>query len=265
MPRNSDQHPTGAMSRSQGKKAAARQRIDERRAAEQAAATAAARKRAIVISAIVAAVVVVAVVVIVVVVQSTRTSTAETGAAPANATDGAFTVGQPDAPVTVQVYEDFLCPACRQFEAASGDVLRQLVDDGTAQVSYQPVAFLNRFSPDDYSTRSMNAVAVVADEAGVDAFRTMHEELFVQQPEENGPGLTDDQLIAIAADAGATGDSVAAGIRDLRFEGWTERVTEQASKNDVTSTPTVLVDGEPLADRSPAGLTAAVQAAAEEG
>jgi hypothetical protein len=38
--------------------------------------------------------------------------------------------------------------------------------------------------------------------------------------------------------------------------------TDQASKDGVTSTPTVLVDGQELANSSAAGLTAAVTAAA---
>ncbi|GMA86316.1 hypothetical protein GCM10025868_15660 [Angustibacter aerolatus] len=39
------------------------------------------------------------------------------------------------------------------------------------------------------------------------------------------------------------------------------RVTDQSSKDGVNQTPTVLVAGKELADRTPAGLTAAVRAA----
>jgi hypothetical protein len=38
-------------------------------------------------------------------------------------------------------------------------------------------------------------------------------------------------------------------------------VTDQASKDGVAQTPTVLVDGRRLADLSPGGVTAAVQSA----
>ena len=102
---------------------------------------------------------------------------------------------------------------------------------------------------------------MVVDAAGPEAFPVLHDALFAEQPAEGGAGLSDDRLVELAAEAGATGTAVEEGIRDLRFEGWTERVTEQSSQDGVSSTPTVLVDGRPLADRTAAGLSAAVDAA----
>lgn len=245
-------------------KEAARQRIAEKRAAEAQARAAAQRRQRTVIGAVVAAVAVVVAVVVVVVVQTQRTATSSDAPVPAPAAeDGtAFVVGADDAPVTVDVYEDFLCPACRQFEESAGGTLSALVDEGTVQVRYRPMAFLDQASTDDYSTRALNAAAVVADGAGVEAFVEFHDALFAEQPAEGGPGLPDERLIELAAQAGATGGSVEEGIRELRFEDWTAQVTEAASRAGVTSTPTVLVDGEPLADRSADGLRAAVAAAA---
>lgn len=248
-----------------GKQAAAGQRIAAKRAAEQARAEVQRRRRRRRTGAWVAAAVVVIAVLAAVAVQTSRTATDTTAASPrstAAGTDGAgFATGEEAAPVVIDLYEDFLCPVCRQFEQQSGDTLDQLVQEGTVRVRYRPIAILDRLSPDDYSTRALNAAAVVADEAGADAFLTFHDTLFAHQPAEGGPGLTDEQLISLAADAGASGPRVEEGIRDLRFEGWTARVTDQASKNGITGTPTALVDGTALTDRSPAGITAAVRAA----
>ncbi len=66
----------------------------------------------------------------------------------------------------------------------------------------------------------------------------------------------------LAARAGAGGPEVAQAVRDLRFADWAARVTDQASREGITGTPTVVVDGTLLADRSAAGLEAAVRAAA---
>jgi protein-disulfide isomerase len=199
-------------------------------------------------------------------VQSARTTPGSTAAVPRNTAPGtgeaAFATGPADAPVTVDVYEDFLCPVCRRFEEQVGGTLDQLVREGTVQVRYRPIAILDRFSPDDYSTRALNAAAVVADAAGVEAFLAFHDELFAAQPPEGGPGLPDEELSDLAARAGAGGTGAAEGIPDLRFAGWAARVTDQASRQGVTGTPTVLVDGTPLADRSAAGLETAVHAAA---
>jgi protein-disulfide isomerase len=135
------------------------------------------------------------------------------------------------------------------------------VTAGTAQVRYHGMAFLDTDANDDYSTRALNAAAVVADTAGTEAYQRFHDLLFAHQPAEGGSGLTDDQLIDYAGQAGATDPGVAVDVRDLVFGEWVKGAEEQASKDGVTGTPTVLVDGEKLTDLSPDGLTAAVSAA----
>jgi protein-disulfide isomerase len=246
----------------ESKRETARRRIAEKRAAEQRARAQEHRRRQAVVGGVVAAVVVVAVVAVIVV-QSARTSSSPDAAVPANTVDGAtaFAVGPADAPVTVDVYEDFLCPACRQFEATTGDTLAALAADGTAQVRYHPIAILDRASTDDYSTRALNAAAVVGDAAGTEAFLAFHDALFAEQPAEGGPGLTDERLGELAAEAGASGADVEEAITGLAYEDWTREATDAASRAGVTGTPTVLVDGAILQDRTPAGLRAAVEAA----
>jgi protein-disulfide isomerase len=238
----------------------ARERAAERRAAEERAR----RRRRTVVGGVVAAVLVLLAVVVVIVVQTQRTSTSADAPAPAGTAAGgtAFPVGADDAPVTVDVYEDFLCPVCRSFEDAAGETLAGLVDDGTVRVRYRPIAFLDRASTDEYSTRALNAAAVVFAAAGPDGFRTFHEALFAEQPAEGGPGLGDDRLVELAAEAGASGDAVAGDITGLRYGDWTRTVTDAASQAGITGTPTVLVDGERLADLTAEGLADAVQRAA---
>jgi protein-disulfide isomerase len=247
----------------ESKREAARQRIAAKRAAEAAAAAAAARRRRTVVASVVAAVVLVAVLVAVVLVQTHRTSTSADAAAPANTSGNGyvFTVGQADAPVTVDLYEDFQCPNCKALEDSTGSTIDDLVTAGTARVRYHGMAFLDTDANDDYSTRALNAAAVVADTAGTGAYQRFHDLLFAHQPAEGGSGLTDDQLVAYAQQAGATDASVAVDIRDLVYGEWVKGAEDQASKDGVTGTPTVLVDGDRLDDLSPSGLTAAVTAA----
>ena len=89
--------------------------------------------------------------------------------------------------------------------------------------------------------------AVVADAAGPQAFVDFSALLFAAQPEEGGPGLSDDRLVALAEQAGAAGNRVADGIRDLAYEDWTRRVTDEASKAGLQGTPTIRVDDLPRA------------------
>ena len=163
--------------------------------------------------------------------------------------------------MTVDLYEDFQCPNCKAFEDTTGGTLAQLVADGTVQARYHGMAFLDTSANDRYSTRALNAAAAVVAAAGPEAFQSFHDLLFANQPAEGGAGLTDDQLIACAAQAGASGPTVQQDIRDLTYADWVKTATDQASKDGVTGTPTAFVDGTKLADLSAAGLTAAVAGA----
>lgn len=179
-------------------------------------------------------------------VQSSRDSTGQVASAPSGVVEEyAVPRGDPDAPVTVTVFEDFMCPFCGDLEEASSELLTDRVEAGDVQVHYRVVAWLNRFSEgSDYSTRAMNAVGVVLDTAGQDAAARMHDLLFEEQPEEGTEGLTDDRLVELAVEAGADEEAVAGPIRDRKFEQWTENASDEASKDGVAQTPTVLVDGE---------------------
>ena len=192
-------------------------------------------------------------------VQSRRGSTAASGSSvPANLTDGGVPTGDADAPVTVTLYEDFQCPACKQFEQTTGPTLQRLQETGTVRVVSKPVAILDRFSSTDYSTRALNAAGCVIDTAPA-AYPAFARSLFDQQPEENSAGLTDDRLAELAEQSGA--EDVTSCVRDQHFEDWTRRATDQASKDGLTGTPYVLVNGKPLTEPTAAALQTAVTAA----
>jgi protein-disulfide isomerase len=245
------------------KRRAARARIEERRAAEAAARARGQRRQRTLIGAIVAAVVVVAAVLVTIAVQNSRTATAANAAVPANTVDSGqvVVVGQTTAPVTIDLYEDFQCPVCQNFESTTGSTLASLVSAGTVQLHYHGMAFLDTSANDKYSTRALNAAAAVVNAAGPDAFQKFHDLLYANQPPEGGSGLTDDQLVSYAQQAGASGSAVESAIRDLTYGDWVKEVTDQASKDGVNQTPTVKVDGQQLEDLSVSGVTSAVQSA----
>lgn len=179
--------------------------------------------------------------------------------------DGGVLVGSADAPVTVTIYYDYMCPACGAFEEANSAELDRLLEDETVQVELRPISFLDRTSQGTkYSTRAANAFATVADGAVEQAW-DFHGAMYENQPEEGTTGLSDDQIASIAEDAGVP-DDVVAEFTDGRFEGWVAEVTENAFDSGVTGTPTVLVDGEPFeGDLYQAGpLTQAIEAAADK-
>lgn len=120
-------------------------------------------------------------------------------------------VGRPDAPVTVEVYEDFLCPACRSFEEQHGEAIEQAIAAGRLRVDYHLINLLaERSDPAGYSTDAATAALLAAD-AGV--FPSFHKSLFGDQPAEDARGWDREQLIALGTALGVTDPAFAAGVR----------------------------------------------------
>ncbi|MDT0303398.1 DsbA family protein [Streptomonospora wellingtoniae] len=104
--------------------------------------------------------------------------------------DGSVVLGDKgtEAPV-VEVYADFQCPACKQFEDASGPTLQQLAAEGDAVVHYRPVSiFAQAKSPiSDNSLRGSAAARAAADYG---KFVQYNDKLFENQPAEGAQGFS---------------------------------------------------------------------------
>lgn len=177
--------------------------------------------------------------------------------------DGGIVVGPPDAPVTVTVYADFMCPYCGQFEQVNGDDLDAAIAAGKAKVEVHPMSFLDAQSGGtQFSTRAANAFATVANHDGPTALKFM-KLLYANQPEEGSTGLGDAQLGELAKEAGAPAD-VAASFTKRTFEPWVEQITQKAFASGIQSTPTVKVNGVIQTDNLlvPGVLMAAIDKAA---
>lgn len=178
--------------------------------------------------------------------------------APPGANEAGTGIVYGSGPVTIDLYEDYLCPACKQFQEANGETIDQLADEGKARVVFHPMAILDRASTTQYSTRSSASAGCAA--AG-GKFREYSEALFVQQPAEDEAQFSDDELIDLGVGVGLDRDSFGSCVNDGTYLSWTEHVTEEASRLEITGTPTILVNGEQVNDWTPESIRAAVEAA----
>ncbi|MEV4277775.1 DsbA family protein [Actinoplanes xinjiangensis] len=170
----------------------------------------------------------------------------------------AFAVGT--GPVVVDVYEDFMCPACGTFETASGPTLKQLADSGKITIRFHPVAILDQFSNGtEYSTRAAAASAAAAQEG---RFTELHDVLYANRPEENSTGLSDARIIELAASVGLTSDTFVTAVNEGTYKAWATQATETFSKRDFTGTPTILVAGQQIENPTTELLTEAITKAA---
>lgn len=166
--------------------------------------------------------------------------------------------------VRLDIYFDFMCPACSALEQTQGETLGALRDEGLVDVYYHPLGYLDGYSQGtEYSTRSASAAALIAAESP-DQFLAFVEAMFVNQPAENTEGLTDAQIQAIASQVGIA-DDVVTRIPDHEYSSWVRMASELASKDGLPFTPTIAIDGVMQNPRdNPGDLNWSVEGALEQ-
>ncbi|MGZ8766389.1 MAG: DsbA family protein, partial [Acidimicrobiia bacterium] len=171
---------------------------------------------------IVLAVVVVAAV-IGIVVQSSRSKTENaTVVTPKHELDPNQTEieGDPSAPVLVEEYGDYQCPACEAFFRSTDPTIKRLVAEQKIRFAFGNFAFLG-----EESVRAASA-AICAGDAG--KFWEYHDILYSNQAAENAGFLTHDQLVEFGRDAGITGADLTRFekcVRSDRYEGFVRTQT----------------------------------------
>jgi protein-disulfide isomerase len=157
----------------------------------------------------------------------------------------------------VSFYEDFLCPACGNFERTFGPTVSKLIDIGAIAADYSMVSILDTAKNQNYSSRAGAAALCVADES-MDAFRRFHSALFTTgiQPDERGPSFPDNaKLIELAREAGAAGK-----VPDCINSGkYLPKVTGEAAAANITATPTIKINGDNYEPSTPDALVAKIK------
>lgn len=161
-------------------------------------------------------------------------------------------VGQASAKVNIDLYLDFRCPHCKDFEDESGDTINKLVDDGTVTLTYWPLMFVN---PDN-SPRLANAFAAAAAQGKA---RSYADELYA----DFAKSWTEDQLIELGKQLKVDNGTFEADVKGNKYAGWLDSVGQAANTRKVEGTPTVFVNDKqlPADSLTPEGITAAVNEA----
>lgn len=147
--------------------------------------------------------------------------------------------------VRVVIYEDLQCPICQRFEAANGQYLAQAVKKGQIEIEYRFVAFLDDLgmSPNEYSRRASNAVLCTREAGTAKQYKTLHDLLYANQPEEKALGPTDNLLVDSAVSTGVKKSAVESCILKHTYVPWLVKSTAAMAKAKVTGTPTVEIAG----------------------
>ena len=164
---------------------------------------------------------------------------------------GKATAGAP----VVELFFDYQCPVCKQFEGAYGASLKSLAASGAIELHYRNMTFLDINLNNDASLRA-GIGAACSDFAG--KYSAYHDELYANQPAKEGDGYTDELLsTTIPATVGITGadlTSFQACYKDQTTKAFVQGTNDSASKAGVNATPTVHVNGKDLPLQTIAGV-----------
>jgi protein-disulfide isomerase len=161
--------------------------------------------------------------------------------------------------VPVDLYVDFMCPHCKEFEETASGALDNFTQSNKIRLVYHPVNILDSDSSGtEFSTRAGAAAACASDAGQVSEFVTA---LYAKQPQEGSTGLTDQQIIDAAKSGGVTATSFPTCVKSGKYKKWVSHVTEQFTQKGYTGTPTVVVNGSVVQNPTVDELTKAINAA----
>lgn len=146
-----------------------------------------------------------------------------------------YVTGDPSAPVSVAIVEDYTCPFCAMFHKDYMPLLLEAAGEGAIQVKQYVVSFFGPGAVD-----AANAAACAADQG---MFAQYSDLLYAGQKPEHA-GMSEKELNALAKKAGVGDlDTFASCVKDKTYAEYAQAVTDAAGAAGVPGTPTVFVDG----------------------
>jgi len=151
--------------------------------------------------------------------------------------------GDPNAPVKIEVYEDFQCPSCANYsETTENQLLNSTyVTNGQVYYEYMQYPFLDSNSVTKESQQSANA-SMCALEQG--RFWDYHGMLYANQGTvENGGSFNDKRLQAFAESLGLDMTAFNQCFNENKYAAEIDTEFQKGQSLGVTGTPTVFVNG----------------------
>jgi len=150
-------------------------------------------------------------------------------------------LGPADAPVTVEVWSDFQCPACGFWALqVEPDLVDEYVADGSVHLVYKDLAFLDGGDPNGESQQAAAAARCAGDQG---SFWPYHDYLYENQDGENDGAFRRERLDEIAEAVGLDMDAFDSCMSDSAALEAVRAETAQGQQAGVSSTPTLAING----------------------
>ena len=153
-------------------------------------------------------------------------------------------LGDPNAPVVIEVWEDFQCPACRDFSKNIEPLLVQnFVANGQVRYIFRQYPFIDDKAPTSESDQAANG-SMCAMEQG--RFWDYHDILFANWNSENAGAFNDKRLVAFAETIGLDMNQFNTCFSENRYKDEINQDIVLGNNAGVTGTPSVFVNGKIL-------------------
>lgn len=151
-------------------------------------------------------------------------------------------MGDPNAPVLIQVFEDFQCPSCRIYsEDIEPAIVETYVQTGIARYEFHQYPFLDDRTATKESDQAANASLCAAEQ---DRFWDFHDVLFANWNGENQGTFADKRLVAYAEAIELDMDAFNACFESNKYKDQITQDLNEGARLGVTGTPSVFVNGQ---------------------
>jgi protein-disulfide isomerase len=139
----------------------------------------------------------------------------------------------------LDIWEDFQCPVCRNFEAVNNQQIAEWINKKQIVAVFHPLSFIGA-----ESAYMANAAACAADEG---KYLQIHEALYANQAtSENSGKWNPITLSALGPKLGLNTKSFTECVVQSKYKDWVTNVATDGQKKNVNSTPTVFINGKEI-------------------
>jgi protein-disulfide isomerase len=149
---------------------------------------------------------------------------------------GTTTCGDANAPVTIDVYADFQCPYCAQFEPALEQLGPNYIDTGKVKLIFHNFAFIGA-----ESDMAAQAAMCAGDQ---NKFWMFANDLYRHQGAENSGVFASSNLKGLAAAAGMDSSKFNSCLDSGKYAAAVQQQTAEGRQRQVQATPTFFVNGQ---------------------
>ena len=154
---------------------------------------------------------------------------------------GDATLGDPNAPVKIEVFEDFQCPACRTYsETIEPRIIDSYVTPGKVYYVFRQFPFIDDKAPTKESDQAANSSLCAAEQK---RFWDYHDMLFANWNGENQGSFSDRRLKAFAETLKLDMNAFNTCFAAKRFQQIINAGLADGQRLGVTGTPSVFVNG----------------------